>query len=492
MQLRLQSSLLTFLDISKKSDFRKPASWPNICKNLVPNSIRLLADDRYPLGFIANITGGYSVNIDGVHYADYESSVQLSMSDWSDYTDTEGFAIDYPIGATKAHIIDIYPQTSGENVTAFHCARVAASGNEEQGILWAHFNLSNAINLSKGFAYTEYYNDLLMAVTAKKNTIIANGLDYCFDNALSLEYLPSIDCSNVSDMTNFITKASNISKIDTDISTNNNLTKIGIYGNSTYFINAIKSLRVSNQAPFTGTAPQINVSYTDMDRSALVQLFNDLPYNVGYTVSGSPTISQGVVSNFTGNDYPYIDNSIDGAKPIEYFTEFTTGTLSGNQELLAGIKSGGGYSFRVFIQGTNTLLIAYNPGTEGGGYLSLSYTFQNNTTYSLKISYNGDKTLVATVYNASGEQVATQTFTQTVTLLEISYLIIGTVGTGSSVWSGSINFNNTYIKVNGVYWFRGQAAMTKTLSCVGCTGTADLTADDKDIALDKGWSLTLE
>ena len=33
--------------------------------------------------------------------------------------------------------------------------------------------------------------------------------------------------------------------------------------------------------------------------------------------------------------------------------------------------------------------------------------------------------------------------------------------------------------------------MTKTISVVGCTGTADLTADDKAIATNKCWSLTL-
>ena len=54
-------------------------------------------------------------------------------------------------------------------------------------------------------------------------------------------------------------------------------------------MDGFKGLRVSNQAPFSGSTPQINVSYTGMDRAALVQLFNDLP-----------TVSGGQVINITG------------------------------------------------------------------------------------------------------------------------------------------------------------------------------------------------
>lgn len=39
----------------------------------------------------------------------------------------------------------------------------------------------------------------------------------------------------------------------------------------------LKGLTVSNEAPFTGASPQLNVSYTGLDRAALVNLFNSLP-----------------------------------------------------------------------------------------------------------------------------------------------------------------------------------------------------------------------
>ena len=63
---------------------------------------------------------------------------------------------------------------------------------------------------------------------------------------------------------------------------------------------------------------------------------------------------------------------------------------------------------------------------------------------------------------------------------------------GSSGGDSWMDLNETYIKVNRVPWFTGKPAMTKTCSIVGATGTADLTQDDKNIILNKGWSLTVQ
>ena len=60
-------------------------------------------------------------------------------------------------------------------------------------------------------------------------------------------------------------------------------------GNSNYFIEGLKGLIVSNEAPFDGTSPQIDVSYTGLDRQALVNLFKSMP-----------TVSASQVCNITG------------------------------------------------------------------------------------------------------------------------------------------------------------------------------------------------
>ena len=375
MQYNLQTTLLSNLEITSNKNYKKPASWPDIRKNAENGHIYLLLDDRYPIGLTAAATGGYSIKIDGAAYADYNSGEQFSMADWSAYTDTEGYVIDYPAGASKTHIIDIYPQSTSENITAFHCSRVAASGNEQQGVLWAHFNLNNAINLTNGFAeYNRYYEPLMLAITAKNNLLKVSGiaylnsqgtdlyfngsnLDYCavidlqnntmsgigafatrqtstirsitikngsinnvnsmFANARSLEKInlvnatlaastgtgnirtfyycsklkafPKIDYTLATNMYDFAVNVESLQNTVLDVSAATDLTRIACRGTSGISMDGFKGLRVSNQAPFTGSSPQINVSYTGMDRTALVQLFNDLP-----------TVSDGQVINITG------------------------------------------------------------------------------------------------------------------------------------------------------------------------------------------------
>ena len=345
MQYNLRNSLLTSLEISKKSGFKKPASWPDIRKSTVPNSIRLLADTRYPFGFIATVTGGYSVDIDGEHYGDYNSSAQFSMADWTDYTDTDGYSISYPDGATKAHIIDIYPQASGAEITAFHCSRVAESGTEQQGILWEHFNITNAINISTlnavgNYGSQDYKNTLLTACTAKNNLLKVTGDLYCsfflceeleylpvidgnnnkvdlgyfgfsdcktikkiniknltfddgsyaFNNCTSLEELPKrINYASAKYMGNYLTNATSLKDAILDVRTSTGLKAIGCNGDASHVMTGFKGLRVSNQAPFDSWTPQINVSYTGMTRQAIVTLFNDLP-----------TVTDGQIINITG------------------------------------------------------------------------------------------------------------------------------------------------------------------------------------------------
>ncbi len=345
MQYHLQTKLLTALKKSPRKTYKKPASWPDIRKNAENGHIYLLVDERYPIGFILKATGGYCVKIDGVAYDNYESNALFSMADWSEYTATAGYDIDYPTGANKAHIIDIFAQSESEEITSFHCARVAASGQEVQGLLWEHFNLTNAIeitalNATGSLGSSSYYNPALVACTAKNNIlnftysdndvkcvflkcenleyipvlncttnawtdasfmfancqklekiVIKNmkigGANYCFHNCRKLKEVPKIIYSSVQQLDRYVTNAKELKDTTLNLSSANNLKVIGCFGTATNFISGFKGLRVSASAPFNySNTPQINVSYTGMDRTALVQLFNDLP-----SVSGSQVIN---------------------------------------------------------------------------------------------------------------------------------------------------------------------------------------------------------
>ena len=547
----------------------KPSDWADIRKDCPANSIALYAGhtadySQYDnLGFTATCTGGYNVFIDGTQYGTtYASDAQCSIT-WSTSGITTGDSITTP-SALKAHIIDIYPQNANENIIKFKCSRVAASGTEEQGVLWAHFNLTNAIGLDSLFFDDNYKNTLLTAVTAKDNRLNitsqwswASGLylAFCgcslleylptlntrqetnvsywktfnnckklitvrltqgrcsassyemfsssgikkikgnftviptenmFHNCQYLEELPNIDATNSTNCSNFLTNATSLKDTVLDMRAGTGLQAIGCYGNASHFMSGFKGLRVSNEAPFTGTAPQINVSYTGMDRQALVTLFNDLPYNVGYNVVGSPTINKGVISGFSENDYVATSETIQAQDISELVVKIRINSSALGKQQWQGILSSN--FFINFYCGNNAFEYAqiYFNGIEG---ISFNTLLQPDTDYWLKYINNG--TTATALYSTDGVNFIAGASKDPSLISTQSPGVVRYGTRGAQAFDGSIDFNNTYIKKNGVYWFRGQPAMTKTLSCVGATGTADLTAEDKDIALNKGWSLTL-
>lgn len=329
-------------------NWKKPSDWSDIRKDCPTDSIALYVGCREEydytifdnLGFTATCTGGYNVFIDGVQYGTtYASGAQCDIT-WSTSGIATGDDITTP-SAMKAHKIWIEPATEGNNITVFRCKRVAASGTEQQGILWAHFNIDYQLSSIPAFGdeTNQFRNTLLRSVTAKDNKLRISNLYYAFYNCNSLEYIPefilpssfsyylsgafagtnikkitlkdtsftnirqsfqncqnlkkitlkNVDLSGLTNANNFITNAKSLEDTVLDVSNATGLTKIGCYGDSSNFIAGFKGLRVSDQAPFSGTAPQINVSYTGMDRQALVTLFNDLP-----------TVSSGQIINITG------------------------------------------------------------------------------------------------------------------------------------------------------------------------------------------------
>lgn len=530
--------------------FNKPADWSDIRKDCPANSIALYAGhtadySQYDnLGFTATCEGGYKVFIDGTQYGTTYASGATCTITWSTSGITTGDDITTP-SAMKAHKIWIQPATEGNNITAFHCTRVAASGLEQQGILWAHFNIDNQLGSIPAFGdeTNRFRNTLLTSITAKNNKLRVSNLYYAFYYCTSLEYTPEFilpssfsyylsgafaqtsiskitlkdtslittrqsfqNCQNLKKITlknvdlsglkradNFIKNAKSLEDTILDVSNATGLTVIGCYGTSQYFMSGFKGLRVSNEAPFNNaTPPQINVSYTGMDRSALVQLFNDLPYNVGYTVVGSPTIQDGVVSGFSTSDYVKASSLPDFSGDCEIVIPFNVADLSSTQYLMSWLVSG--FSCGIMITTQGKINIYFSRSGDSSTTLSIAgnHTYSTNTNNKMKLVKEGNT--LSLYYWDNGWVFDKSSTNENAGIITVaSYFRIGVSSNYNSKYplNGSIDLNETYIKVNDVYWFRGQPTMTKTLSCVGATGTADLTAEDKDIALNKGWSITI-
>jgi len=104
----------------------------------------------------------------------------------------------------------------------------------------------------------------------------------------NLEYLGSQ--TSASDFTNFLRDAQAITGTLTIAS---KLSRIGIYGQSGHNLKCTGIRLTNGTSTWTGSSPQIDVSYCSLDATALNTLFGDLPTLSGKTIkiTGNPGAS---------------------------------------------------------------------------------------------------------------------------------------------------------------------------------------------------------
>jgi len=260
---------------------------------------------------------------------------------------------------------------------------------------------------------------------------------------------------------NFITNA--IALYPIKININPTGTKeIRMKGTSTYPMRGLRGLKVSNEAPFSGSSPQINVSYTGLDRDALVELFNSMPYNVGYTEVGTPTITDGVVSGFSDSNYleiqqPFVLNS-DTVAEIVFKINFDddTGSVFLGHLNTYGIqmtRRSNEKKIQLFLGNNNSWSLINN--ATGTTILS------NLIDYYIKVAFN--KGNVKVLLSTDNINWSTE-INRNITLSEeYTYIIdLGKGRANGQYLRGSIDLNSTYIKIKEnnewIPWFTGKAA----------------------------------
>lgn len=309
--------------------------------------------------------------------------------------------------------------------------------------------------------------------------------------AYNLKKLPAISTEKTTTL--IMSRLDSIEPTFIDESFNDERTLLRIYGESGHITNLV-GLVVSNEAPFDyATAPQLSVNYTNMDRAALVRLFQSLPYNVGYEVVGSLTVEDGVASGFSASDYLKLEKLPDFSGDVEIVIKFNANTFTG--DLMSWLTNG----IQCFVKfnADKTLNVFFASMGDNTTHLKVSgsFVFSENTDYYVKIVKTADNTL-SVYYSTDGTSYTLDETTQNAnagTIVLSSYYRIGVSSayTPADAFDGTIDLSKSYIKTKGLPFFRGTAAMTKSISVVGATGTADLTADDKAIAENKGWSIVL-
>ena len=321
----------------------------------------------------------------------------------------------------------------------------------------------------------------------------------------SLKELPKLDFSNP-DLTDIITNATSLKPTTIDISNQNNTTCLGVHGDSTHQLGTLQFVKVSPEATFDNQiTPQIDVSYTSLDRNGLVNLFNTMPYNVGYTVVGNPTIVDGIVSGFSYSDRLNITANVANSDIAEMVWKFKLDSsgLKNNYNFIF-YKTSGNLQISIYGNSTSQTFNApsiYLPGPNQS-HLFTNFIPSYDVWYWVKYTYDG--TTVRLYSSTDGTNYTLRNTIENVTITGTGGVY--QIGWGSSqdptsiqYFSGSIDLNETYIKVNGklwfghesalVPWFNGQPSMTKTIKITGTAGTSSLTSDEKAIVTNKGWTL---
>lgn len=334
---------------------------------------------------------------------------------------------------------------------------------------------------------------VLKQIKFKNVSVTGTNINNFFKNCYALTQLPDfVNWTNVTSAKDFLTEATNLSDTVIDASAARGLKAIGCHGSSTNFMSGLKGLRVSSQAPFNdGTAPQINVSYTGMDRDALVQLFNDLPTVTGgqvinvtgctgnqnkLTIVGSPIIQDSVVNGFSSSNYLELPSWKDEGNDIDMAISFmlpdsypnysralnSFGNSANNTSYFSILAYKGGLAFRI----------------NNNESISINYSLQNNILYKARLTrISGTYTLFLLDEN---ETVLGTSSLQSSFLLANGESAIMKIGYENRIlgaeFPGNIYLDNTYIKVNNELWFGREQY---------------LLPEDKAIATNKGWTLTL-
>lgn len=199
---------------------------------------------------------------------------------------------------------------------------------------------------------------------------------------------------------------------------------------------------------------------TQIDGTNITGVYNN--NNVGYTVVGSPTITNGVVSGFSSNDYAVIDSEFPLADNYDIIICAKPSTSGG---LLA---QGIGGSAELKLQFTTSLLRLYTSTTSAGN-LTLSNNFSADLFYFVRLrrrsntaylDYSTDRR--SWLGEVSMEFAQWNSSTNPITL--------GVIRNWNNVFNGEIKITKSYIKVNGITFFNGKETQSMTVNEVQNNG----------------------
>lgn len=204
-----------------------------------------------------------------------------------------------------------------------------------------------------------------------------------------------------------------------------------------------------------GSANKANINLDNLTDDAKIPVTNMLTgiYDtVGYTVVGTPTISNGIASGFSRNAYVKTASKLSytSSDTVEINIRFQTGA-----ELPASfvsIATTGEYDDAFIYTYAHYLYCNLNSSQALG---ELYTDLETDSWYTVNLQYSSG-TLNRYLYDNAGQLLASDTQTTTPNNFE-QFVCWGTNGASTN----AIDFNSTYIKLNGEMWFIGRTTEVK-------------------------------
>lgn len=291
--------------------------------------------------------------------------------------------------------------------------------------------------------YTFGSNFALEQINIKNKTNKSILTTNSFSGNRKLKLLP-FNVVHGSTLNNTLTQANELYPTKIDATDGTTATVISTYGTSTYPMRGLQGLKVSDEAPFNGTSPQINVSYTGLGRDELVELFNSMPGYMKLTAVGSPTITNGVVSGFSASDYLITQQNFNPQNnKWEMVFKFTVGSTTSNQSIVC---LSGKHAFTLYQRLKSLEVLMSSNGSSWDMTSSTVVTVTSNSTYIIKIEFTGNNYKIYSFENNSW--VLKKTITSSNPIYSGQPFAFGTDRAFGQAFSGSIDLNNSYIKIN--------------------------------------------
>lgn len=180
-------------------------------------------------------------------------------------------------------------------------------------------------------------------------------------------------------------------------------------------------------------------------------LYIEEPGGADYTVVGSPTITDGVVSGFSANDYLTIDQSPTGTiTSLEMLWDFTI-TGPGSSTVMARETTD---KYAPMLQKAQSMyLYLYDSNAQSTALLCASITGWYH--YIVKLTWDSTSQQ-AKVYVKENEWDMELRDTQTISsILWNANLLVGVNAGKNAYLDGTLDLNNSYIKINGETWWAG-------------------------------------